>query len=68
MRGRIMAFRLAVAPGGTPIGAPVVGWVANRFDPRWALGVDASSGFAAALVAIYVLTRRTGLNDTDLAR
>jgi len=57
MRGRVMALRLAVALGGTPIGAPIVGWVANRFGPRWALGVGASSGFAAALVAIYVLTR-----------
>src|SRR6202012_2105806 len=55
MRGRVMAFRLAVALGGTPLGAPIVGWVANRFGPRWALGVGASSGFAATLVAIYVL-------------
>ncbi len=38
MRGRVMALRLAVALGGTPIGAPIVGWVANRFGPRWALG------------------------------
>jgi len=68
MRGRVMALRLAVALGGTPIGAPIVGWVANRFGPRWALGVGASSGFAAALVAIYVLTRRTGPNRAGLAR
>ncbi len=57
MRGRVMALRLAVALGGTPIGAPIVGWVANRFGPRWALGVGASSGFAAALVAAYFLIR-----------
>ncbi len=59
MRGRVMALRVAVALGGTPIGAPILGWVANRFSPRWALGIGASSGFAAALVAVYVLTRRT---------
>jgi MFS family permease len=59
MRGRVMALRLAIALGGTPIGAPIVGWVANRFGPRWALGVGAASGFAAALVAAYVLTRPT---------
>jgi len=58
MRGRVMALRLAVALGGTPIGAPIVGWVANRFGPRWALGVGAASGFIAALVAVYVLARR----------
>jgi MFS family permease len=58
MRGRVMALRLAVALGGTPIGAPIVGWDANRFGPRWALGVGAASGFIAALVAVYVLARR----------
>ena len=58
MRGRVMAFRVAIALGGTPVGAPIVGWVANRFGPRWALGVGAASGFAAAIVALYVMGRR----------
>ncbi len=60
MRGRVMALRVAIALGGTPIGAPIVGWVANRFGPRWALGVGASSGVAAAIVAIYFLLRTRG--------
>jgi MFS family permease len=55
MRGRVMAIRLAIALGGAPIGAPIVGWVADRFGPRWALGVGAASGFAAAIVAIHYL-------------
>jgi hypothetical protein len=67
MRGRVMALRFAVALGGTPIEAPIVGW-ANGFGPRRAIGLGASSGFAAALVATYVLTRRTRLNDADLPR
>jgi MFS family permease len=58
MRGRVMALRVAIALGGTPIGAPIVGWVANHFGPRWALGVGAGAGFSAALVAAYVLARR----------
>jgi MFS family permease len=57
MRGRVMALRLGVALGGTPIGAPIVGWVADHLGPRWALGVGAASGFAAALVAIAALAR-----------
>jgi MFS family permease len=61
MRGRVMALRVAIALGGTPIGAPIVGWVANHFGPRWALGVGAASGFAAAAVAIHVLMRRAPL-------
>src|SRR6202012_259765 len=52
MRGRVMALRVGIALGGTPIGAPIVGWVANSFGPRWALGVGAASGFAAAAVAL----------------
>ncbi|GAN77378.1 MFS transporter [Acidisphaera rubrifaciens] len=55
MRGRVMALRVGIALGGTPIGAPIVGWVANTFGPRWALGVGAASGFAAATVAVGFL-------------
>jgi MFS family permease len=58
MRGRVMALRVAIALGGTPIGAPIVGWVADHFGPRWALGIGAAAGFTAALVAVYVLASR----------
>jgi MFS family permease len=58
MRGRVMAIRLAIALGCTPLGAPLVGWVADRFGPRWALGVGAASGFAAALVALRYLAKQ----------
>jgi len=57
MRGRIMAIFLAIALGGTPIGAPMVGWVADTYGPRWALGVGAASGIAAAIVCIFYLTK-----------
>jgi MFS family permease len=57
MRGRVMALRVGIALGGTPVGAPIVGWVANHCGPRWALGVGAASGFAAAIVAVFALTR-----------
>lgn len=57
MRGRVMAILLAVALGGTPIGAPLVGWVADTFGPRWALGVGAAAGFGAALMGARQLRR-----------
>jgi len=50
MRGRVMAIYLAIALGSTPLGAPIVGWVADAFGPRWALAVAAAAGLAAALV------------------
>lgn len=55
MRGRVMAIRMAIVMGGTPIGAPIVGWIADYYGPRWALGVAALSGIAAALVALVYL-------------
>jgi MFS family permease len=57
MRGRVIAILLAIALGTTPLGAPVIGWVADRFGPRWALGVGAASGFAAALVGVLYLVK-----------
>jgi MFS family permease len=57
MRGRVMAIFFAIALGGTPIGAPFVGWVADTFGPRWALGVGATAGFLAALVGIRYLAK-----------
>ena len=61
MRGRVMAIRVGVGLGGTSIGAPIVGWVANHFGPRWSLGIGAASGFAAAIVALCVMGQRIPL-------
>jgi len=61
MRGRVMAIRLAIALGGTPIGAPIVGWIADRFGPRWALGVGAAAGLSAAIVMIHYLAKHRNL-------
>jgi MFS family permease len=58
MRGRVMALRLGIALGGTPIGAPIVGWVADHPGPRWALGIGAASGFIAAAVGAYALRQK----------
>jgi MFS family permease len=60
MRGRVIAILLAIALGGTPLGAPIVGWVADTFGPRWALGVGAAAGFTAAAVAIHYRAKRRG--------
>jgi MFS family permease len=59
MRGRVMAIFLAIALGGTPIGAPIVGWVADTFGPRWALGVGAAAGLAAAAVGLHALAKHS---------
>ena len=58
MRGRVIAILLAIALGGTPVGAPIVGWIADTFGPRWALGSGAAAGLLAAAVATVYLVRR----------
>jgi MFS family permease len=58
MRGRVIAILLAIALGGTPVGAPIVGWIADTFGPRWALGAGAAAGLLAAAVAMVYLARR----------
>jgi MFS family permease len=35
--------------------APIVGWVADTFGARRALGVGAAAGLAAAAVGLYYL-------------
>ena len=47
LRGRVLALYMAILMGGTPIGAPIVGWVAAEFGPRVAILL----GAGAALVA-----------------
>jgi MFS family permease len=61
MRGRVVAIRVAVVLGGTPLGAPIVGWVADHWGPRWAIVVGAASDFAAAWGAARALARQRDL-------
>lgn len=61
MRGRVLALRIAVVMGGTPVGAPLVGWVVDHFGARWALGVGALAGVAATAVGVVYLVRHRDL-------
>ncbi|HET8789690.1 MAG TPA: MFS transporter [Modicisalibacter sp.] len=65
MRGRIMALRIAVTMGGTPIGAPIVGWLADYAGPRWAMAVAAASGIGAAAVAARLMIRQRRASSRD---
>jgi MFS family permease len=54
MRGRVMAIYFVLFLGSTPIGAPIVGWIAETFDPRAALAVG---GLATIGGCIYGLLK-----------
>ena len=47
MRGRVMALYFVLFLGSTPVGAPIVGWIAEAVDPRAALGLGAAATLAA---------------------
>ena len=60
MRGRVMALFSVVFLGSTPIGGPLIGWIAEAGGPRAALGVGAIATLAvgaAALVGVRRLRR-----------
>ena len=66
MRGRVMALYLMCFMGGTPFGAPAIGWVAEAFGPRWGMvGGGIISALAAAVIGL-VLARRRDLRLGDL--
>jgi len=48
MRGRVMALYMMVFLGATPVGSPIVGWIAEAFGPRWSILVGS---IATAVVA-----------------
>ena len=50
-RGRVMALYMIVFVGTTPVGGPVVGWIAEQFGARTSLGL----GGLATLIASTVL-------------
>jgi MFS family permease len=61
MRGRVMALYMAVLMGGTPIGAPLVGALAEAAGARWSLIAGGLISAGAAVAAGAVLARHEGL-------
>jgi MFS family permease len=61
MRGRVMALYMMVFMGGTPLGAPIIGWVGEMFGARWTLVGGGLATIAGTLVAVLVYSRAKGL-------
>jgi MFS family permease len=52
MRGRVMALYMAIFMGGTPIGAPFIGWIGAEFGARWTIGVGGIVSLLTAVAAV----------------
>ncbi len=50
-RGRVMSLYMMVFLGTTPIGAPIVGWIAETFGARWSVGIGSISAILVAVAA-----------------
>jgi hypothetical protein len=57
MRGRVMAIFMAVAMGGTPLGAPLIGWVSDIYGPRFGLGLAGLASVTAAAIGASWIRR-----------
>ncbi|MFH8678197.1 MFS transporter [Streptomyces lydicus] len=69
MRGRVMSLFMMVFMGGTPLGAPVVGWVTDAFGARIGFLAGGVISLTAAGLIGLVLARVGGLRlKIDLRR
>lgn len=63
-RGRVMALYMTVFQGGTPLGAPLIGWIGQAYGARWTLIAGGAlvlvgAGTASALYAAAARRSRT---------
>ncbi len=60
VRGRVMALYLMVFMGGTPVGAPIIGWIGHEYGARWTLlggGLLTIAGVAVSAAVFLRLER-----------
>jgi MFS family permease len=57
MRGRVMSLWQVAFQGSTPVGGPIIGWVAGAFGARIGLGVGAGACLVAAALAVGVIRK-----------
>jgi MFS family permease len=57
MRGRVMALYMTVVQGGTPIGAPIIGWIGQAYGARWTLWLGGGLTMLGAILAIALYGR-----------
>jgi MFS family permease len=57
MRGRVMGLFAVVFLGTTPLGSPLIGWIAELLGPRGAMGIAAGVTAAAGALTFLFLRR-----------
>jgi MFS family permease len=67
IRGRIVALYMMILMGGTPVGAPVIGWVGQTFGARWTLIGGGAVTLMAVLAATVWLMRTEDIHLADVS-
>jgi MFS family permease len=57
MRGRVMALYFMCFLGGTPLGAPLIGWIGEHLGAPWSLVVGGAVVVVAGLITLVWLPR-----------
>ncbi|WP_436786183.1 MFS transporter [Yinghuangia sp. YIM S10712] len=60
LRGRVMGLYMLVFMGGTPVGGPLIGWIAQAYGPRVALMFGGGVAALASVVVASLLVRHSG--------
>src|SRR2546423_3353357 len=66
LRGRVLALQAMLFLGSTPIGGPIVGWVAEQFGARYAIGVGAAAALGAGAWGLVKARRAATVRVVDL--
>ncbi|MGX1544025.1 MFS transporter [Streptomyces adustus] len=61
MRGRVMALYMMVFMGGSPVGAPIAGWITDTYGVRAGLAAGGAVSAVAAVTIGLVMARVGGL-------
>jgi MFS family permease len=68
MRGRVMGLYMLVFLGGTPLGSPLAGWIAEAFGPRLSIISGGVISVIATVLVGLMLVRRSGIPVRDYLR
>jgi MFS family permease len=68
MRGRVMGLYLLLFLGGTPLGSPLAGWIAEVLGPRMSMITGGVVSVVATAVIGFMLVRREGVRARDYLR
>jgi MFS family permease len=63
MRGRVLALQAMLFLGSTPVGGPIVGFIADHFGARYSVGLGALAAFGAGVWGLSALRRAEARDD-----